>query len=174
MTSKFYRGSRKNKSPKMGKEPEGNEYGKSGKGVFVCKKCHNIRFKKEWHHPISNSIENKFKGQKISFVLCPACTMVSNNLYEGEVVIKNVPSKYEAELMHLIAGYNSRAQQRDPQDRIVEIKKLGSGYRITTTENQLAVKLAKKIKGAFKKQVELGVSYSKEPQEVSRVSISFI
>jgi hypothetical protein len=75
--------------------------------------------------------------------------------------------------MHLVAAFNARAQRRDPQDRIIDIEQVKGGYRITTTEDQLAVRIAKKIKGVFNK-VNLHISYSREPYEVARINVKFL
>jgi len=133
-----------------------------------------VKFKKEWHRPDSSLlVQSKIGWEKgVHFVTCPACTMKKRGLYEGEIVIKNVPTRFEGELMRLIVAYGSRAGKRDPQDRILKIARSKGGWRVTTTEDELAVKLAKKIKGVFNKVV-LDIKYMKEPQEVSRIHVTF-
>lgn len=173
MTSQIFKFPSKIKLPKDKSESRHEEYGKAQKGLGICKRCHNVLFKKEWHHPGSKPTE-KFKlvGKKTHFVLCPACDMITKNLYEGDIIIENMPVKYESELAHLIAAYGTRAQKRDPQDRVIAIEKRNNGFRVTTTENQLAVRLAKKIKEVFKK-ADIEISHSKEPFEVGRIRIRF-
>jgi len=107
-----------------------------------------VLFKKEWHHPDSKLLEQARLGWKkgVRFTTCPACMMIKNHTYEGEVIIRNIPKKFEGELFRLITAYCTRATKRDPQDRVIAIKKQRGGYRVTTTEDELAVKLAKKIK----------------------------
>lgn len=109
---------------------------------------------------------------QINFALCPADTMTSQGLYEGEITIEKVPRQYHVELLNLIKGFGSRAYTRDCQDRIIDIKKKGNNFVVTTTENQLAQKLAKKIKQVFNK-VDLTISHSREPYEVERIIIKF-
>ncbi len=58
------------------------------------------------------------------------------------------------------------------------LKKTKIGLEITTTENQLAVKLAKKIKDTFKpacagRKVDMKISYSPAPSDVAYVKIVF-
>ncbi|MCR4330871.1 MAG: NMD3-related protein [Patescibacteria group bacterium] len=164
------------KKPEPNGVPKHDEYGRSHKGVAVCKKCHNVLFKKEWHRPGVQLSDQILLARKkgVHFVLCPSCTMIANKQYEGEVMVKNVPEKYEVELVNLIASYNEQAQKRDPQDRVITIEKSKKGYRVTTTENQLAVRLAKKIRSAFSKgRVALHISHSSEPYEVERVVLTF-
>jgi len=164
------------KNPERHKVSKHDEYHHSHKGVAVCKKCHNVLFRKEWHRPGVQLSDQILLARKkgVHFVLCPACTMVRNKMYEGELFIRNVPEKYEVELVNLIASYNERAQKRDPQDRVIKIEKRAGGYRVTTTENQLAVRLAKKIKSAFGRgRVDMRIAHSKEPYEVDRIYLAF-
>jgi len=154
------------KIPKARHEEE--EFGKAKKGLSICKQCYAFYYKKSWHASVS-----KAKGLKLTnFVLCPACKMIKKGLYEGKIIIKDVPEKLALELVNLIKGFSERAQKRDILDKVIEIKKVGKGFVVTTTENQLAVKLAKKIKSTFNK-VELKISYSKEPYDLSEVEVKF-
>ena len=160
--------------PQRKGEAAHNQYGKAEHHLVVCKECHNVLFTKEWHRPGVQLSRQIILARKkgVHFVLCPACTMKKNGSYEGEVTIENIPAAYEAELINLIVNFGARAETRDPQDRVIEIKKNKNGYRIVTTENELAVRLAKKIHSAFKK-VGVQINYSREPYEVARVKVIF-
>ena len=87
----------------------------------------------------------------MKFSLCPACEMIKNRQFEGEIIIKNIPVKIKSDLINLAKTFSKRAFERDPMDRLIDIKETKDGLRITTTENQLAVKLAKKSKKLSKK-----------------------
>ncbi len=141
------------------------------KGVVICPTCHNILFKKSWHSADSKNLSGL--KTEAALILCPACTMVKDHTYEGEITLVGIPPKYQTEMLHLIANFGAQAKKRDPQDRIIEIKQTKVGHRILTTENQMAVKMAKKIKTTFK-DVAIDISFSKEPYEVSRVKITSI
>lgn len=161
------------KLPKSKQEERNDEHGKARKGIVICKRCRNISFKKEWHrHDRMIVREANRAGKEIHFALCPACTMLEQHLYEGELLIENMPPRYESELIHAVNAFGERAELKDPQDRIVDMKKEKKRYRITTTENQLAVKLAKQIGSAFR-NLDIHISYSKEPHEVDRVVVMF-
>ncbi len=162
-------------SPKQRKgEPSHDQFGKAEKKLVVCNQCHNARFGKKWHAPSYPKMKEMVLCKEgIHMVLCPACTMKVENRYEGEIIIDGVPLAREAELIHLITVFGARAKERDPQDRVILIAHdKGGTLRITTTENQLAVRIAKKIKSAFKK-TSLTIRYSKEPFEVVRVHLKF-
>jgi len=173
MSTKIFTGPGNPRFPKSKQIARHDEYGKDKKGIEVCKVCWNVYFKKQWHHPNIKLYEKKeLKGKKLHFVICPADKMTAKGFYEGEIQIQDVPGKYEVQLLNLITNFAERAKKRDPQDRIIEIKKIKNGFRIITTENQLAVRLAKKIKGVFNK-VDLRISYASEPHEVVQVRVIF-
>jgi NMD protein affecting ribosome stability and mRNA decay len=141
--------------------------------LIICPTCHNVFYKKSWHQPEQiSSGKGSWLGQKGSFKSCPACIMTKGGTFEGEIRISNVPAKFQKELEDLVHNFNSRAQMSDPQDRVISVKKQGSGFRINMTENQSAVRLAKKIRDSFKGS-KLSISYSKEPNEVSYSQIIF-
>lgn len=174
MSTKIFTGAGNPKFPKSKSIQRHDEYGKDKKGVEVCNICWNVYFKKEWHHPDAKLYEKKgVKGKELVFVTCPADQMASRGLYEGEIILTGVSPKNEFDLLHLVANYGKRALLRDPQDRIIDMEKTKNGFRITTTENQLAVRLAKKIKSVFKGANLSSIKYSSEPYEVVRIKIGF-
>ncbi|OGY67824.1 MAG: hypothetical protein A3I24_01465 [Candidatus Harrisonbacteria bacterium RIFCSPLOWO2_02_FULL_41_13b] len=169
---------------------EAEEFGPGKKGLVMCQNCDSTYFKKSWHHDLENVEVSEKKDVPIRFVLCPACQMIKNKQYEGRIVIKNVPEKSMVKLEELINGFCRRAYERDPMDRLIEIKKTrsaGSRLRqgfggqagqvfsewiVTTTENQLANKLAQKIKSSFS-GVKTKTKFNKEPSDVVGVVVDF-
>jgi len=126
----------------------GNKESKGG--IVFCATCNAVYYKKSWHHNLRN-YKNLHEDLGVSFALCPACTAIKNNEYEGRIIISSIPKAITEHLENLVHAFTHRAYQKDPMDRLIAIKKAGSGMEITTTENQLAVKLAKKIEEVFKK-----------------------
>ena len=164
-----------NSAPQRGREAEHNQYGKALKGLTVCEVCNNVFFKKSWHHADSHpDFQVELAKKEFHKTLCPACKMVKENMFEGEIIIEHTPEKIEEELINLISGYCERAMKHDPQHRLIKIEKKPGGWlRITTTEDQLAGKLAEKIKDTFHK-ADVKISYSAEPQEVCRAKVVFL
>lgn len=138
------------------------------KGIVICPVCHNILFKKSWHAADSKNLLGL--KQEAALILCPACTMIKDHTYEGEIIIKGIPQKSVTEMLHMIANFGAQAKKRDPQDRIIEITQTKDGYRVLTTENQLAVKIAKKIESTFN-NMKADISFSREPYETTRIRI---
>lgn len=148
----------------------------SGKGIVLCSTCGAAHFKKRWYHGLEKLNFSEKNDLPIKSSLCPACTMIKNKQYEGRITIKNLPDKYIEQLQKLAEGFGKRAHDRDPMDRVIEIKRnpsTGSGqvWEITTTENELANKLAHKIKDTF--NVKSRTKFVPEPSDVSEVVIDF-
>ena len=155
------------------------------KGLVLCESCGAVYYKKHWHHNLErlNSPEVKSvsdvgkKDTSVKFLLCPACAMIKNKQYEGRIIIQNVPKQIQKELEELILGYGKRAYDRDPMHRLIEVNKNTSDggknvWQVTTTENQLANKLAKKIKSAFHK-TKSKVRFNAEPGDVAEIALEF-
>lgn len=154
---------------------EEHEIPKGKLGLVFCKDCNAVYYKKSWHHNLRD-YKNLKEDLLINFSLCPACKMIKNKQFEGEVIIKNVPSEISSALEHLIETFGRRAYERDSMDRIIAIKKNKSEMTITVTENQLAVKIAKKIKDTFKSaswRIDMKISYSPQPSDVAYVKLTF-
>jgi hypothetical protein len=162
------------KIPQPVREAEHDEYGQGHKGVTECPECHNVRFKKRWHrslHELNAHVKSIL--QVDNKVLCHACRMTQDHLFEGELLIKECPERHQEELLRLIHHVGKQAKEIDSQHRIINIDKTDlEVYRVTTTENQLADRIAKKIKKAFN-TVEIHSSHSKEPSKVDRIHITF-
>lgn len=150
------------------------EFGGGKKGIIVCPECNNAFFEEKWRHDFKGlpALRNK-KNIPITFKLCPADEMIKNHQFEGEIRLQNVPAKHKEELENLIIAYGKRAYDRDPMDRIIEIKKRNENWVVTTTENQLANKLARKIRSSFRKVKSTVTKFTPEPSDVARVVVQF-
>ena len=149
------------------------EFLKGDKPFLMCSDCGSVYFDKYWHHKIEefNRLEKENNFQ-MKFKLCPACEMIKNKQYEGRVVIKNIPKKLEAELGKIITSFTRTAFEIDPLDRLINIKKGKDDWEVTTTENQLANKLARKIKELFTK-IDVKHSFASDPSDVVEVTVEF-
>ncbi|PIP73827.1 MAG: hypothetical protein COW88_00745 [Candidatus Lloydbacteria bacterium CG22_combo_CG10-13_8_21_14_all_47_15] len=162
------------KLPQRDREAQHEEYGREGKGAVLCPDCGNVHFRKKWHASLATLHEHAkdemlaVSGEK----RCHACTMVREHTFEGELFLEKVPERFREELMNLIRHFGEHARANDPQDRIIAVEDTDTGYRITTTENQLADRLAKKIKDAFN-TADIHFTHSKEPFEVDRIRVIF-
>ncbi|MBU3964153.1 hypothetical protein KJ562_00225 [Patescibacteria group bacterium] len=138
--------------PFPGFKNETAEFGKAKAGIFVCQECNAVFWKKSWRHGLEGVLEAE--KQNIKSVFCPACQMIKNNRYEGEIIIENIQEEKKQEIENLISNFSEIAFKKDPMDRIISIQTVAKGMlRVLTTENQMAQQLAKKIKKTFKGRV---------------------
>jgi len=112
------------------------------------------------------------RDPRVQFKLCPAHEMLRNKQYEGEVIIRNVPAEFRQELLNLIENMGSRAMRRDILDRVLASRATGSLIRVTTSENQLAQRIAEKIRQVCKGRVTMRIARG-EGGEVMRAEVDF-
>lgn len=141
---------KKNRLELRASRTDWRENPKGKQGIIFCPTCNSVYYKKGWHHNL-RYYKNLREDLAVSFTLCPACTAIKNNKFEGRITISNVPKNIAEHLANLVHAFTHRAYQKDPMDRLIAMKKTNGGMEITTTENQLAVRLAKKIEDVFKK-----------------------
>ena len=152
---------------------EFQEFGKPDRGYRRCRVCNAIYYDKSWHREKQARLHRLLSLHKIWVATCPACQMIRDHEFEGKIMIENIPARFQDELCHLIKGFGARAYEQDCQHRIIAVTKEDKrAWIVTTTENQLAEKIAKKIKEVFDK-VEVKTSYSRAPDDVERVRVSF-
>jgi hypothetical protein len=150
------------------------EFGAGKKDLLVCQKCGAYYFKKSWHHGSSAFLAKKEnRNIPVKKILCPADQMIKMGVWEGEVIIENVPSKDKNELIVLIRNFCQRGFERDPLDRLISITEGKGNIVVRTTENQLAQKLGRKIKEVYKK-VSLNIKHLKEPDDLTQVKLKFL
>lgn len=162
------------KLPQRDREPQHEEYWREHKGITKCPGCGNVHFKKRWCAS-EDDLRERLKIKKLEIAekkICPACKMIKEHTFEGELFIEEFPGHLRNELLRLIKKFGERAIRIDPQDRIIKVEEMKTKYRVTTTENQLADKLAKKIRDVFN-TVDIRFSHSPEPAEVDRVHVTF-
>lgn len=152
--------------PKSKKEE--SEFGKSKKGVITCKKCNAMLYQGSWRHESEikkHVIKNKHNG----FSICPACKMIKDSMYEGELIIQNVNPEIKKYIINAIKNKGEKGFKNDSQDRVISVNDDHDGkMNIFTTENQLALKIARKIKKSFNGTMK--VIYSKK-ESVVRIYI---
>lgn len=159
------------KLSKVSNEPV--EFGAGKKGVLICELCDSYYFKKSWHNggrAFLNKKENRGLLAKKTF--CPADLMIKHGLWEGKVIIQNPPKAKLTEIKNLIRNFGKFSQSEDTLDRLIKVETAGNTLVVTTTENQMAQKLAKHIKNAFKKAT-LKISYQKSPGDAEVVIVKF-
>lgn len=149
-----------------------HEFPKGAGGVVFCRVCNAVYFKKSWHHNLRHN-KNLREDLPVAFVTCPACLMIRDKKYEGKIVLTSVPPRLKKGIEDLTNAFCRRAWLADPMDRLANVKYTPDRVEITTTENQLAVKLAKKIKEVYKK-ARVKISYGHARDKASDILIEFL
>lgn len=131
---------------------EESEFGLGQKEFLKCSECGVVYFDKSWHHGLLEEKQEHLKeNRQFKFTLCPACKMKKDKIFEGEVVImlKAKNYKLKADVMNTIKNSDKQGQDWDPLDRILWMEDKGNEIRIYTSENQLAVRIGKKLNSSF-------------------------
>ncbi|OGN13376.1 MAG: hypothetical protein A3J47_01005 [Candidatus Yanofskybacteria bacterium RIFCSPHIGHO2_02_FULL_43_22] len=131
---------------------EESEFGLGKKDYVLCSECGIVYFDKAWHHrPEEEKAVHLKTDWKIKFELCPACKMKKDKIFEGEVTIKlgSKGGKVKTDILNTIKNSDEQARDRDPMDRILWMKDKDDEVRVFTSENQLAVRIGKKLESSF-------------------------
>ena len=164
------KGSCQPRVPKPRKEEA--EFGPGKVNIVSCRDCDAVYFYKSWHHR-SGKYRKISEDKPIKFAVCPACQMIRDKMFEGQIILKNAPADKKGEVLKLVKNVGKRAFERDPMDRIISVKEQGEKIEILTTENQLAVSIAKQIKRAFKGETgKLEIIWSHQ-ESVVRIILNF-
>ena len=143
------------------------ELGLAKKEYAICPDCNSVYFDKAWHHMLEEDAKHLkdagIKFKKLRFKVCPACQMKKDKTFEGELVIdlSGIAPHNGEEIMKIIENSDKQARDKDPMDRILWIEKEAKEIRIFTSENQLAVRMGKKLKSAIKNST-LKIAHSHE------------
>lgn len=152
-------------APKASKGKRRDASGIAKSGVRICSTCGIWFTGKRWAHTVEVQRVPR-ESAATAFVICPACRMKQDRAFEGEIILRGLDTKECKEALRLVEHVGTKAFLRDPLDRILSIEMRGSEVRITTSENQLAARIGKKINAAF--NGALAIHWSRE-DEVVRV-----
>ena len=123
-----------------------------------------------WRHSLELERVAANPNRALQFRRCPACDMARNKLFEGELVVRGVPAQARAMVRKTVENVGLEAFRRDPMDRILTMTEENGVLRVTTSENQLVQKMARKLKGAFR--IDYQPKFSKE-ESTLRVAMDF-
>lgn len=160
--SRFSRG----KFPLPKKEEQ--EFGPGKKDILICPDCNAAYFEKNWHHELEE-YKNINPDKNIKFVRCPADEMKRKGLFEGQVIIENIPSGKGKEIVNQIQNIGNRAFERDVLDRILDFNYSGNKIDVKTSENQLALSIGKEVALAHKNS-DVSIKFSKK-EDIARVRV---
>ena len=122
--------------------------------TLVCPICNAYYYLKSWHWaaPKNGSL---IGGE----MLCPADAMIKNNTFEGKIIISGLPQQYKQEILNTVKNMDKTAQSKDAMDRVIKVTDEKGVITITTTENQLADKIAKKVEAVYRNAFSKSISF---------------
>lgn len=129
---------------------ETEEFGSGAQDIVLCEECGIVYYGKAWHHNLRN-YKNVERAKRVAFKLCPACAMARNKQYEGEMRISNLPKSKAGEIADLVLALAQKAYEIDPLDRVLRTRYSKNMLSVQISENQMAQRLAKKLKDSMKK-----------------------
>ncbi len=122
-------------------------------GLLICQNCQAVYINKSWRH-----LKNSKNINKVKKTICPACLMIKNRNFEGEITIEfqtKISNSLKEELKNLINNISHTAYQFNPLSRLGRFKETKDKWDIYFTDNQLAKRIATKIKNNFLKKIIL-------------------
>ncbi|MEF8846867.1 MAG: hypothetical protein V5A57_00290 [Candidatus Paceibacterota bacterium] len=170
-----------------------DKYDSGKEDYIICPDCNSVYEGKGWHHHSEFDIERLKKEEEVRFEQCPACKMIEDKYFQGEIIIENPPANQKEQIKNTAQNYGEKAFKKDPLDRVISIgekkverptaqEKRGkesrdevkgrTDIRILTTENQLAVRIAKKVNESLGRKADLDIKHSHR-DKVSRVRVKF-
>jgi len=124
-------------------------------GHCYCTNCSAVCFHTHWY--IDPEHVKRLQQDKDSkAVLCPGCTRVKEQLYEGEIVLTNSKCMdLMDEIGALMKHTEGACWYRNPTARIAVITKDEKSLCIKTTTRALAEKIGKQLHKAYKGHLEI-------------------
>lgn len=131
---------------------EESEFGLGQKEFLKCSDCGVVYFDKSWHRSLlEEKLEHLKEKKQFKFTLCPTCKMKKNKVFEGQLTIRLTTNnqRFKEEILNTVKNSDKQGQEWDPLDRILWMEDGVNEVKVYTSENQLAVKIGKKLKSSF-------------------------
>lgn len=146
------------------------------RGPALCTACRMFFDRRTWKTPTEELWRKimRWEKGKIKISLCPSCKTIKEHLFGGEIEILRIPSEFMFNLIRLIHRFTEKAEAHSQEQRLIAVEGDRRRLRVTTTENQLAGRLAKKIMESFKNHAALEIVFSREPHEKQYARLTFL
>lgn len=152
----------------------GEEFGPGKRDMALCPSCSAVYYYKSWHHNMLHFKGDVLKKQDMRVVLCPACAMWKDRHWEGELRIDGIPSQMRTQIKNTILSVADTAYDRDPMDRVFDIKEKGKTMQIFVSENQLTFSIARKLASSLKKHFSKPVIHHGKGEDAVLVTMEWI
>lgn len=132
---------------------------KKEKGVLLCDRCEAVYYDGFWHtDPHASAALKEAKPRTAAKpAFCPECRYVVNGEgkanadFEGQLTLDGLHDAEEKdEILRTVRNLARKSEKTDPEDQIIAIDDKGERVVIATSDNQLALRLGKKVDESFK------------------------
>ncbi len=124
-------------------------------GHSYCTKCGAICFQKRWY--IAPEEEKALRQDKnASQLLCPGCSMIEQELYEGEVILENSSfAPLMGEIVAVIKHTEGRCWHHNPNAKLAGVTEEDGVLHVMTTTKFLAERIGKELHKIFNGKLEI-------------------
>lgn len=121
------------------------------KAPVKCWKCGSVYIKGKWYGSLEKIKFELKPEKKIESTLCPACFMIKEGKYLGELIIENIPEIKKEEIINLTKKFCNLSFEENPVNRLISLEEIARGIiRILVTDKRMAKKLADRLKKIYK------------------------
>lgn len=150
------------------------------KSLLFCEKCPSVFYQKSWRHLNQVDISDVQK-QNLKKTICPACLMEKTKNYEGEIIMNffaPLNDQIKQEIKNLIINISNKEYERNPLSRLGEFQESENQWKIFFTDNQLAKRIAQKIKKTFLESIfsqnqNIEIKFAEEKRPKTRITMTF-
>lgn len=133
------------------------EFGRVDFGPCYCPECGAVHHDKRWSFDSSALAEMKHAG--VTPHVCPACTMVSQGLFEGELMLRwsrfAVDGVQKGDVLNLIHHVAEMEKIKHPLSRLVSLQEDAEAIIVLTTTPFLATRLGHAVHRAFEGELSI-------------------
>ena len=141
------------------------EFGPGKSGIILCSEGDAAYYQKAWHHDLEKYRELS-EEKSVTFKLCPFHELKKSRRWEGEVRLIDIPEEFRSDILRAAENVSNEARRRDPMHGILDIQKRRNAISIYTSENQLAQKIAKRIRASHKHHILEAIHRGKDSDAV--------
>ena len=133
----------------------------------LCKTCQTYFHHKRWMNNPKTYTQLK-SDPNVHWVICPACQKIAEGYPEGILTLSgSYLWEHEDEIRRLLKNEESKANGRNPQERVIRTTRQEETLVIETTEQRLAEHLGRVLQRAH--QGELKINWGAGP-DICRVN----
>ena len=121
----------------------------SPKGILYCSRCGAIYYRRRWTLTPPPDMRDwaEFRDG-VRAATCPACRKIREHYPAGELRLIGVPQEDKEEILRLLRNEEERAREKNPLERIMDIRAEGPRWIVETTTEKLAQRLGRSLEKA--------------------------